>query len=179
MPPGDRRGRSMANPSVHRFPRGRTGRPCRRYRRGPGLPPRDSRPAVTPVAAVADQLAAVAAVSAGGAGPAGPAVPAVSDPPCVAAGPAGLTRGAGGAVAAVPVQPPAVRAATARHRRVGSVADQRSPGQRLGGRIHHAEQQSAPCCEQARHCSPRRSHTISHPRPRPERIGRETPPPGR
>nr|VTP04021.1 hypothetical protein BIN_B_05353 [Mycobacterium riyadhense] len=97
------------------------------------------RPTLPAVATIAHQQTTGAAGTSGRTGPAGASGPAVSEPPCVTAGTAGLPGAAGGAVATVSVQQPAVLAAPARHRCVGPVADQRAAQQRPGGRVDNAE----------------------------------------
>ncbi|SON62860.1 hypothetical protein MSIMFI_04390 [Mycobacterium simulans] len=95
-------------------------------------------PARTAVAAVAaeGEGVGVGAVPSGAAGSTG----AEQQPgrSAVASGLAGAGR-AGRAVAAVTDQDPGISAVSARRRRVGAVADQRAPHQRLGGRVDRSQ----------------------------------------
>ncbi|VBA43335.1 hypothetical protein LAUMK13_04485 [Mycobacterium innocens] len=84
---------------------------------------------------------AIAAGAASRAGSALPPVAAAAEQPGIATFAAGRVGGAAGStIAAVAVEQaagPAVLPGSGRS--VGAVADQRTPQQRLGGRVHHAE----------------------------------------
>ncbi|CFC71490.1 Uncharacterised protein [Mycobacterium tuberculosis] len=98
--------------------------------------------AIAPQQTAASPGAPVEAVAAGSGGvPAGSAGSAIAPQPSIPAIATGLVDPAGPTVAAVAVQNPAVAAVLARTRQpVGAVADQRTPQQRLGGRIDQVEQ---------------------------------------
>ncbi len=98
------------------------------------------RPAGAAIAAAAVEPAAVAARAAVGAGSAGPSVAAVADQPGRPAGTPGEPGGGlGKPVAAVAIQQPTGATVGIGRGPIGAVADQRTPPQRLGGRVDQTQ----------------------------------------
>ncbi|CLV57371.1 Uncharacterised protein [Mycobacterium tuberculosis] len=92
------------------------------------------------IAAAAVEPAAVAARAAVGAGSAGPSVAAVADQPGRPAGTPGEPGGGlGKPVAAVAIQQPTGATVGIGRGPIGAVADQRTPPQRLGGRVDQTQ----------------------------------------